>query len=96
MEKIDITTFPKYEGDFIKLPSTFRILGFSQIACKGKNGQSNNASVLVCKREDGEEITLFADQLRKEGDALFVSESHLKAQVARQEAYRAQRARPKQ
>lgn len=96
MEKIDITTFPKYEGDFIKLPSTFRVLGFKSIAYKDKKNNPITAAVLVCKREDGEEITLFSDQLRKEGDALLVSEAHLKQQVARQEAYRAQGARPKQ
>jgi hypothetical protein len=95
MEKINVEQeFKKYDGDFIPLPSTFRILGFKSLAYK-KNGTEKIATVVIAKREDGEEITLFADQLRKEGDVLLVSSAHLQAQIARQEAYKATKGRPK-
>lgn len=96
MEKIDVEKeFKKYDGDFVKLPSTFRILGFNSIAYKDKTGKAANATVLVVKREDNVEVQLFSDQLRKEGDALFISEAHLQKQIARQEAYQARGARQK-
>jgi len=97
MEKINLEKeFKAYDGDWVKLPSTFRCLGFKQLAFKNKAGEAVLSPVLVVKREDGVEFMLFADQLRKEGDALFVSEAHLQAQIKRQEEYAArQGARPK-
>lgn len=95
MEKIDASKFPKYDGDFIKLPSTFRILGIKNISYLDKKGKPTNTSIMVVKREDGVELQLFSDQLRIEGETLFVSDAHLQAQIARQEAYQAQRGKPK-
>lgn len=89
MEEINAEKmFKKYEGDFIPLPSTFQIVGFKSLVYK-KNGAEKIAIVVIAKREDGEEITLFADQLRKEGDSLLVSNAHLQAQIKRQEAWKA-------
>ena len=97
MEKIDLEKeFKNYEGDFIALPASYKVLGFKNMAWKDKKGQQILSSVLLVQREDGLEITLFSDQLRKEGSALFVSASHLKAQMERQEVWSANRAKPKQ
>lgn len=97
MEKIDLAKeFKAYEGDFIPLPASYSVLGFKNMAWKDKKGQQTLSPVLLVKREDGLEVTLFSDQLRKEGQALLVSASHLKAQMERQEQWTARRASPKQ
>lgn len=98
MEKVDLgKEFKAYEGDFIPLPASYSVLGMKNLAYKDKKGQMTLAPVLLVKREDGLEVTLFADQLRKEGQALFVSAQHLKLQMERQESWNAaRRAPPKQ
>jgi len=83
MEKIDVTKeFRKAEGDFIPIPGSFTVDGWDTVQTK-----KGAAQTVRFQREDGLSITLFADQLRKEGDKFLVSVAHFNSQLARAEEW---------
>jgi len=90
MEKIDVEkTFPAAKGDFIPIPASYKADGWESIP--GKKGA---VKIVRFRREDGLNISFFADQLRQEGGVLLVSEAHLKKQLARAEEWAAGRGVP--
>ena len=91
MEKIDVEKlFQPAKGDFIAVPGSFTVDGWDTI--QGKKGP---AKIVRLRREDGLNLTLFADQLRVEGEKLLVSGAHFQSQLARAEQWAAGRGVPK-
>ena len=85
MEKIDVEKkFPQAKGDFIPVPKSFLVDGWEAIP-----GKKGTVKIVRFRREDGLNVSLFADQLRQEGEVLLVSAAHLAKQLERAEQWAA-------
>lgn len=86
MEKSELEKFGEYKGDFEPLPDAYAIGGYSHTT--PKNGKPPQDILVVIRKTDGLEISLFANQLRQEGGKLCVSRRHLEYQSKQAEAWR--------
>ena len=85
MEKIDVEKkFPQAKGDFIPIPASLKVDGWGEVPTK-----KGAVKVVRFRREDGLNVAFFADQLRQEGEALFISSAHLAKQIKRAEEWAA-------
>jgi len=90
MNKLDLSKIPDAKADFIDLPSWWALDGKKTFTPKKGRSAGVPTDVLIFRKQDGDEIALFADQLRQEGNKLLVSERHYKAQLERAAAWKAQ------
>jgi hypothetical protein len=86
MEEVKIEMFPPYRGDYIQLPESYAIGGWTTTAPKNPNITPQRI-LIVIRKEDGLEISLFSNRLKAEGALLFVSKSHLARQIKQAETW---------
>jgi len=84
MEKVDLKKrFPQYMGDFFPLSEDYTIGGWTLVQTK----KGAIEALTLVRIKDSLIFTVFADQLRQDGDKLLVSKAHLLKQIARQEEW---------
>jgi len=80
MEKVDVKKrFPEWKGDFQPITEDFAIGGWG--LAQTKKGAIE--IVTLVRTRDNLAVTVFADQLRLDGDKLLVSKQHFDKQLAR-------------
>ena len=86
MEAVDLSKMVAYQGDYLPIPEDYAIGGYSSTAPKDAT-KAPQPILIVIRKIDGLEISLFANRLRQEGGKLFVSKAHLIRQVKQAELW---------